>query len=811
MSQLAEPINENLIEQRNYFSENDILYVLKEFNEKCKECGNSECLVIILGNDISTKNIFTSALLGKNTNEDTNEKCDKIKETSCGSNIGSGSRTESQIPEAFKLTNSLTLFNTKGFSGANADVMRDILSTLILETYRRKTKKELILYLSLYVNFCNLTRSYEDMQFANQLSEDMDLPILFIANKCEESLIYKPEFKSEKDENKIVKIEEALHKQFTKMSNTQMNELALKFFIQKKNSKFTSFSEEETIKTLQEKTRAETESEKEDIAKGMNEINGLIVMKKALDDNRMFYYDPNISFSVNRIKLMLNDTKYYVSPRRIPFGRFTPESYDFLNSVSEMAKKLYCLVGAMKGRQQFTTDLKEVLMACDHFIFASRDLHKKKLEDMRAMNFIMNKMNACSNNAQNLSIEEEEERIEKNQMKKEFYEKEIDELNTNEPVKYDTINFLKNDDVHSNKVIIEMPIKIPNTTFKFVPANEFTSWDDEEQEPGIVGNVFRGAFKAPSSPKEEDDKDDTTFSVFVQRVYQTNSSVCAGHVDLYAPKRDIPSNKKKILEWMANVKELDEQIAKSKANISFMQESKEKEKDMMDNIKFMKEEEETWMIKRSILTESMAFCEECDKQWKLNQEMIDQLYLFAKCYLSTELISQFKEEEDDDDEKEKKSEEKNEGDDNKVEEKEKVEKNEGDDNLVKKEEKEKNEGDSIESSTASSSTSASASSSSTASDSVPSAFREPENERAKEENLFELHSKARLEENKKNLAKFAAAKEDMEKVCKDTNEIALMSYGEYDQKLVSEAVKEINSMWNRISKSYEYLKRFKNF
>ncbi|KAH7824812.1 uncharacterized protein MONOS_12545 [Monocercomonoides exilis] len=341
--------------------------LVEMIGERCRICENNEYLVIILGKSRTGKSTMINALLETKLKEDCEGRIVKAEKSSVGPTISNG-LAYTKVTEAYRLTDLITLLEADNFFKYEIDKRIKICKALILDAYQRKTKKVMFVYLSEFDDYYNLWRFSEDMTLINQICEDMDLPVLFLANKCREHFAYRVKFSNENEKTQIDQIEENLHCKFLEMREYYMKEIEAKFF---KDAKI--HDETEMIKIL-EKAKNATGADKEGVEKGLNQLKLLVLLKKALDEKRFIYYDPVNRYSVERLRSMMNNISYYVDPDRVSFGCCSVESKCFLSFASEIANKLYWLVQAMKGRKQIPNILKETMHLCEYFALSAKEL-----------------------------------------------------------------------------------------------------------------------------------------------------------------------------------------------------------------------------------------------------------------------------------------------------------------------------------------------------------------------------------------------------------------------------------------------------
>ncbi|KAH7824220.1 uncharacterized protein MONOS_13033 [Monocercomonoides exilis] len=417
----------------------------------------------------------------------------KINELVKGPKIGNGIRSETQFAECFQLNGS-TLLDTRGFVGSNIDIEGDILGTLILEANKRKAKKVMVMYISEIDNYCNLSKMTQDTEFINKICVDIDLPIIFIANKCTLRWAVRKDESGQLGDKMIEKIQEHLRQDFKKLYEDQLKDIRQKIF---KNSDI--LTEMEMIEALEKNVIDVEELEKENMENSLIQLKALHVLKKALENQRLLYYDPLDFYSVERIKSMVNDENYYIQPNRVPLGGSTSESKDFLSTISEMALILMLLVNAMTARRRVPAVLQEVSNSCGDFAFALNKAYSIINEKMKKLENTLSKITIDTELGDNENRKGKEENIDPYEQLKEEYKSEIAKLDSKELVKYESINFHEHENYFSNEARIEKKIEVPGTEFKFIPGNKFTFSDEKTQKSGIEDGVFRAVYKAPSS------------------------------------------------------------------------------------------------------------------------------------------------------------------------------------------------------------------------------------------------------------------------------------------------------------------------
>eukprot|EP00770_Monocercomonoides_exilis_P009482 MONOS_9437.1-p1 / transcript=MONOS_9437.1 / gene=MONOS_9437 / organism=Monocercomonoides_exilis_PA203 / gene_product=unspecified product / transcript_product=unspecified product / location=Mono_scaffold00390:17814-20036(+) / protein_length=741 / sequence_SO=supercontig / SO=protein_coding / is_pseudo=false len=663
MSQLLQ--SENEIRQRRSIniSSKEGYSIIRRYNDQFNSYGSNKHLTIILGKCSTGKSTMIDALLGTELRETWDGKIVKVNESSEGPKIGNGRIAETQLPKVYKLDERVCLLDTRGFHGTNIDDETDILNTLILEANLRKCSKVSVLYLSEFSNYCNLSRLEEDMLLVNDICEDMNLPVLFVANKCKEPLKYELKASKESEEIQIKQIEKFLHEQFMEMYKGQMDEIKNKYFKQINLSDSNALSDEKIIGILIEKANDSTGLEKSNLVKCLSQVKILYMLKKALEEGRFIFNDPVNSYSVDRLRGILHDEQYYVYSNRLSLGRCTPKSFMFLNWTSEMAIKLSWLVEAMIGRIQFPKNYELIIEACEYFIRMLEQDSCKLSSDETKLFDELRKLDVESPELVDSRIQNEENSISNNQEMINFSEKLIASLDTDEPVLYEKYHFAKKNGFFSNEIVIEKPVNIPNSTFEFIPANKHTKPDDERLKPGIESGWLRGAFKAESkihkiasnglsfatklihSKKVKKFAGAVVFgltSPLLKLLVPNKTCVCEGAIEFSAPSRDLPTNAQKIGKLKARVADMGEQIEKAGNSIAFLQETKEKIKMAKSKLEETKMMKEVWQKREEKVEEILRFCDECDKKYEENREKINQLYLFARRYLPQTFVNQLK-------------------------------------------------------------------------------------------------------------------------------------------------------------------------
>ncbi|KAH7823525.1 uncharacterized protein MONOS_11756 [Monocercomonoides exilis] len=970
MSQLLQFANETKQLQKRNFTTKDTFKMMRDFIKECKKCVFCKHLAIFLGKSGTGKSTMIDALLGIPLNETWDKKIVKVNESSEGPDIGDGKLAKTPFPEAYKLDDGYWLLDTRGFHGSDIDTETDIISTLILEVYLRVSTKVSVLYLSEFGNYYNFTNLKVDMLLVNDICEDMNLPVLFVANKCFRLNVKQvsnkdPEEKKIEQKNQIKQIEEYLFKQFDDMREDQMKKIKNKYFKQINLSDSDAQCDEKTFRTLIEKANASTGLETINLEKCLNHFKILYMLKKALDENRFIYYDAVNSYSVDRIKGIVRDEQYYVHSNRLSLGRCTPESSMFLNSVSEMAIKLSWLVEAMIGRMFFPKNMKSIKEGCENYVkeweqkydklsSKERNLHAElddyeqeiiKLSEVerklnaelrelelnsRKLNEDEMKLNAeledkeqdfiqlsgdekklkdelehkkqdnikligdedrNNDELRNLDIENPElldSRIknEENSMREierplKSYYNQIESLDTDEPVLYDKYHFEKKSGFFSNEIVIEKPVKVPGSMFKFIPGNDYTHANENKLKPRIESGWFRGAFKAEKKTKEFLDKGISlllqllSFNQMLSVIGSVGAEVidpifkffmpnkicaCEGTIEFYAPSRDIPTNQQKIERCRIQISEILKQTQKAEKNIEILRQTKARlentkarinetkaqleitkkkidetkakleitnhqfehakkllenaktklekvnaqlettkamingTKAMIENMKTkieiteakiemtkLKHEEtkmmkEVWQKRVGKIEEFIQFCDECDKLYKENREMIEQLYLFAKLYLPKAFVNKCRTEK-----------------------------------LMASTSSSFLPSSSVVPSMSSSFEGTQQKSSSLAESSFLPCVCEckaiEEEEEKKEEQDIPLEQQ--VDENKKIFARFIVALEKLEETHKQQNDISLKIEEKYDAKLVERAVEECGRISNQTVGCMGYLEQFK--
>ncbi|KAH7823539.1 uncharacterized protein MONOS_11631 [Monocercomonoides exilis] len=579
------------------------------------------------------------------------------------------------------------------------------------------------------------------------------------------------------------------------MYKGQMDEIKNKYFKQINLSDSDAQSDEKTIRILIEKANASTGLEKSNLVKCLNQLKILVVLKKALEEGRFIFNDPVNSYSVDRLKKILHDEQYYVHSNRLSLGRCTPKSFMFLNWTSEMAIKLSWLVEAMIGRMHFPKNLASTKEACESFIRMLEQDSCKLSSDETKLFDELRKLDVESPELVDSRIKNEERTIKNNREMINFSEKLIASLDTDDLVLYDKYHFDKKNDFFSNEIEIEKPINIPNSTFKFTPANEYTHADEDKLKPRIESGLFRGAFKAESkihkmassglsyattlipSEKIKIVAGAVVFgltSPLLKLLVPNKTCVCEGTIEFSAPSRDLPTNAQKIGKLKARVADMGEQIEKASNSIAFLQETKEKIKMAKSKLEEAEMMKDVWKKRVEKLEEILRFCEECDKIYEENRKKVDQLYLFTRQYLPQTFVNQLKAEK-----------------------------------LMASTSSSLSPSSSAVPSTSSSFEGKQQKSSSSSAESsfLPSVCECKAIEEEEEEEDFSLVHQA--DEDKKILARFIVAMEKLEETHKKQKSVSLKFEGRYDPTEVGEAVDEIGNISDQTVGCIGYFEQFK--
>ncbi|KAH7819282.1 putative 50S ribosome-binding GTPase [Monocercomonoides exilis] len=623
---------------KGFSSLNGHLDILNGFNSSFEECSRNERLVIVVGKSCTGKSTLINALLGVKLEENEDGKMMKINELVKGPKIGNGIRSETQFAECFQLNGS-TLLDPRGFVGSNIDIEGDILSALIMEANKRKAKKVMVIYLSEFDNYCNLSKMKDDAKFINKICDDIDLPIIFIANKCTLRWAVRKDESGQLGDVMIEKIQNRLHKDFKKLYEDQLKDIRQKIF---KNSDILTVME--MIGALEKNVIDAEVLKKANMEECLIQLKALYVLKSALDGGRLLYYDPLDFYSVERIKSMVHDENYFVQPNRVTLGGSTSESRDFLTTVSEIALVLGQLVTAMEGRRRVPAFLREVSNACGDFSFNCNQLLSAPNERMKKLENTLSKITIDTELSSNEIRKGEEANIDPYQKLKEEYELEIALLDSDEPVKYDSIEFYEHENYLMNERRIRREIEVPHTTYKFIPRNEYTFSDEGAQREGIEDGVFRAVYRAPDKFTVGQQLFFTLTTLGVLYAFDNPRSECCGEVEFYAPSRDIPKNQEKMRRLRAKVQQLDEQMKKVQENVELLKELREELEECMEIIEKKKKEEERWNSDQLVLVECLEFCDECDKLWEDYQYILLLMYQFAANYVPEKFIAKAKKE-----------------------------------------------------------------------------------------------------------------------------------------------------------------------
>eukprot|EP00770_Monocercomonoides_exilis_P008475 MONOS_8433.1-p1 / transcript=MONOS_8433.1 / gene=MONOS_8433 / organism=Monocercomonoides_exilis_PA203 / gene_product=unspecified product / transcript_product=unspecified product / location=Mono_scaffold00317:50481-52685(+) / protein_length=735 / sequence_SO=supercontig / SO=protein_coding / is_pseudo=false len=582
--------------------------------------------------------------------------------------MGKGITSETVLPEAYKLNDEITLLDTRGFLGEELDVDKDVLSSLILQFYHKYAKKVMIVYITEFENYSNLTKAHADMEILNKKCRNKEIPILFLANKCQEKRIIKMKdrlqakeesgsYDGRADAEGIIKEAQGkLIENIEKLKNATIIKIVKRF-----SEVSTSMTLEQIIETLLRKEKGATGKEAEEVRIGLKEMQIIYLWDKAIDEGRLLYYDPTLACSIERIIEKIEDLNNYRDPCDVNL-EFNSDYYNsFIDSITTMANKYYWLVSAMRGRRRIPNFLKDVANTCEMLASETSKLYNSINRDVQKIDEAMDGMTYKP--IESLKIEIERCRAAAQVYEDEMckYQEMISELDRDDPVRFDTIEFFKNEGYSSNTVVIKQQIDVPNATAKFIPGNEYT-YNDEKHKLCIKDGVIQGTFHAPRTWRYIGNIAYALAGLGVPMRFANKTSECKGIIELSAPMRDIPSNAQKIKEYRIIMKKFErdksektrtvisryeELISRMSGNVEIDSEKrkKKKERNEKENIcgklKIMKE---YWSLQKAKLSDCLEFCEECDKMWGKYAEIIVKLYRFAQMFIPKEYINEVKRE-----------------------------------------------------------------------------------------------------------------------------------------------------------------------
>eukprot|EP00770_Monocercomonoides_exilis_P015114 MONOS_15060.1-p1 / transcript=MONOS_15060.1 / gene=MONOS_15060 / organism=Monocercomonoides_exilis_PA203 / gene_product=unspecified product / transcript_product=unspecified product / location=Mono_scaffold01136:397-2326(-) / protein_length=540 / sequence_SO=supercontig / SO=protein_coding / is_pseudo=false len=531
MSQIEKDENDGMKRREIMFSAKDISRTLGQFFKRCEKCRLGKYLVIILGMSQAGKSTLINRLREMEVEEDKTGKIVVTNRIEEMAEMGNGTGPTTKTPRTYELTGELTLLDTRGIYEHEFEDEDEFVNILIMQHFLRHADKAMVLYLTQFENYCSLTHAYKDM----------DLPTIFVANKCNERTILsmKRDFNKDntndrKSDSEILtyEIQELLALRFNEMKNFTVESIKMKY-LDVSDAK----SLEQIIGILVRKAKWETRSERVEIEITLNQLQTLLIWEKALDEGRLLYYDPSLSFSVDRIKSIIGKMDNYGSTNYVEHVFCAPAYYQFIVSLSSVASKLYWIVLAMRGRKQIPNNLKEILSACDVQSISMNDPFSKMLKDGKDLEEIQRMILEFEESCK-AKIDAEEDNIIRCEDEILNCKKMIHELDQADLVNYEIVEFCEYSNSTWNEVFIERPVNVPNTTFRFIPGNEYTFNDKEKQKLRIKDGSLRGAFKS-SSPASAPpliglSLIQAAFLKAFPRAPLSQSSVCEGKIELLA-------------------------------------------------------------------------------------------------------------------------------------------------------------------------------------------------------------------------------------------------------------------------------------
>ncbi|KAH7816690.1 uncharacterized protein MONOS_8420 [Monocercomonoides exilis] len=621
--------------------------------------------------------------------------------------MGDGTIAKTVLPEAYDLNNKNTLLDTRGFLGEELDIAEDVLSTLILQFYHKYAKKVMVVYITEFENYSNLTKAHADLEILNKKCRTRDIPILFLANKCKEYQIMqkkifknmKENYQNEDTQDDAIRITKEAQDLLVE-NVRELKKVTIEKVVKRFSEVSSSMTLEQIIETLLRKEKGATGKEAEEARIGLNDLHIIHQWDKAIDEGRLLYYDPTLACSVERIIEKIEDLNNYRDPCDVNV-EFNSKYYDiFIDSITAMANKYYWLALAMRGRQRIPNILNDIADACEGLAQEAHKSYSDTSTDLHKIEKTLEKLNIISIDSLETKIKNEKAIIEKCYEEIKKYQNDIKVLDKDEPVIYETIKFYEHSHFSSNVHRIYKKINVPNTTYK--PNLGYYTFNDENEKLCIKDGKLQGLFRAPSADDEKQEKEKEK------------------------------NEKEKMIEKLKNI-------------------------------------EENWKNKSSKLRTYSSFCEESDKKWEENVDLMKKLYNFARIFIPESYINEAK--------------------------------------------REKAEETNFDNEASSSTT---PSSSATASDLSASESRQAMEESSKslseskmEKKELDLSYVLQPNENFKIIAKFIDAMESIEIAEKYRNKIDLKVNDKYDPRLVSDAVDEIFLILDEVFECKGYLEEFK--
>ncbi|KAH7822068.1 uncharacterized protein MONOS_2889 [Monocercomonoides exilis] len=657
--------NEGKGDTKIEFTIEDLSQIMDEFSKRCAECELFENLVFFFGRSQVGKSTLINRLRGMVMEED--DKGDLVARTSLekAASMGKGVCSETKIPKAYKLNGKLSLLDTRGFYGKELNVIEDVVSSLILQFYQRYAKKVMVVYLTEFANYQNLTNAHNDMGVLNKKCRNKNMPVLFLANKCKEKriIIMKDRLQAKKesgsydgraDAEEIIKeAQDLLNENIEKLKNATIEKIADRF-----SEVSTSMTPKQIMETLLDKAQNATGTELEEARIGLNEMQIIYLWDKAIAEGRMLHYDPTLACSVEQLTQKIEDSNNYRDPCDVNLEFFSKYYDRFIDSITTMANKFYWLALAMRGRQRIPNYLKDVVDACKVLTNENSKLYSDVSTQVQQIDEALGKMNFQPINMLMSIVKNERNAAKRCDEEIQRCQKNINKLDKDERVKYETVKFDVHENYSSNEYIIHKPINVPNTTVKFTSGNKHT----RAEKLCIEGGKLQGTFRAPNTFRHLGNIVYVMAGLGVPMMFANETSECKGKIELYAPMRDIPSNSQKILEFQLMKNQIekekkeiekkadshyDELCCKLRGNKKMDDEKHKKEKEKGKKEKMceeLKNMEEIWISRSSKLNKCFEFCEECENEWNENLDLMMKLYNFARIFVPEKYINEVEKE-----------------------------------------------------------------------------------------------------------------------------------------------------------------------